>query len=227
MPRIVLHQWEISPFCGKVRRILRAKGLAFQVQDYPGITARKGQALTKAGKLPVLDYDGERIADSSRIAAFLEERHPEPPLVPRDARERALAHLIEDWADESLYWFEVRFRMADPVALGRAAELLCVGRPAVERAVFRVALRQMYRSKLDAQGLGRLSDGEAVRAFEAHLDALEALLEGHDFLVGSALSLADVAVVSQLAEIQRTSTLRHLVDGRARVARWIERMLQG
>jgi glutathione S-transferase len=227
MPEIVLHQWEISPFCGKVRRILHAKGLSFQVREYPGILARKGQGLTKAGKLPVMDYDGERIPDSSRIAAFLEERHPAPPLVPRDPRDRALAHLLEDWADESLYWFEVRFRMLDPEARKRAAELLCAGRPAVERAVFEVALGRMYRSKLDAQGLGRLSDAEAVRVFETHMDALEALLDGRDFLVGGAVSLADIAVASQLAEIQRTSPLRRLVDERLKVARWIERMPAG
>ena len=40
-PAIVLHQWAISPFCGKVRRILEHKGLPFEVVDYNGLRARK------------------------------------------------------------------------------------------------------------------------------------------------------------------------------------------
>ena len=41
-PAVVLHQWLISPFCGKVRRILEHKGLAFDVVDYNGLTPRSG-----------------------------------------------------------------------------------------------------------------------------------------------------------------------------------------
>src|SRR5262245_13801112 len=105
MPAIVLHQWSISPFCGKVRRILEHKGLAYEVIDYNGFKARKASTLSSVGKLPVLDYDGERIQDSSDIAAFLEAKHPDKPIFPTDPELRARAHFWEDWADESLYWF--------------------------------------------------------------------------------------------------------------------------
>ena len=71
MPTIVLHQWLISPFCGKVRRILEHKKLVYTTVEYNGFKARKAKDLTEVGKLPVIDYDGERIQDSSDIAAFL------------------------------------------------------------------------------------------------------------------------------------------------------------
>ena len=61
VPAIILHQWRISPFCGKVRRVLEHKRLAYDVVDYNGLRARKASGLSAAGKLPVLDYDGERI----------------------------------------------------------------------------------------------------------------------------------------------------------------------
>jgi glutathione S-transferase len=52
------------------------------------------------GTLPVLDLDGERIVDSTRIIATLEERWPEPALYPADLEERRRALELEDFFDE-------------------------------------------------------------------------------------------------------------------------------
>jgi len=128
MAAIVLHQWSISPFCGKVRRILEHKGLAYEIVNYNGFRARKASGLSSAGKLPVLDYDGERIQDSSDIAAFLEARHPEQPIFPADPELRARAHFWEDWADESLFWFEAHQRFMYREARLEAAKALTEGR---------------------------------------------------------------------------------------------------
>ena len=113
MPQLVLHQWEISPFCTKVRAILDHKGLPFEICNYNGLLARKAAALTPVGKLPVLDYDGERIGDSSTIASVLDERHPDPPLMPDDPAARVQARVWEDWGDESLYWYLMALRWSD------------------------------------------------------------------------------------------------------------------
>ena len=50
------------------RAILRHKGLPFRTVDYNGLKALRARKLWPVGKLPVIDYDGERIAGSSRIA---------------------------------------------------------------------------------------------------------------------------------------------------------------
>ncbi|HKE16326.1 MAG TPA: glutathione S-transferase family protein, partial [Kofleriaceae bacterium] len=136
MPDVVLHQWEISPFCRKVRKVLALKGVAYRTVEYNGLRARGAARLSPAGKLPVLDYDGERIQDSSAICDFLDGKHPSPALVPADPEARALAHVLEDWADESLYFVEVYLRFAIPEVLPTAIDLLCAGRPRWERAIF-------------------------------------------------------------------------------------------
>lgn len=221
---LILHQWNISPFCGKVRRVLRFKGLDFEVVDYNGLLARQVKRLTGPGKLPVLEDDGELIADSTAIADHLERRHPEPSLWPRADADRHLAHVFEDWADESLYWFEVYFRFADPVAAERAAEYLCQGRPAWEKRVLRIAATRMYRRKLDAQGIGRYPRAEVERRFFAHLDHLEGRLAQRHHLAGPTASIADLAVASQIAEVQRTATIGdRITAGRPALAAWLER----
>ncbi len=223
MPAIVLHQWAISPFCGKVRRILEHKKLAFEVENYNGLRARKAAGLTAVGKLPVLDYDGERVQDSSDIARFLEAKHPEPSIYPSDPALRARAHFWEDWADESLYWFEVYLRVKDDDARAKSVALLCEGRSGFERAMFGRVFKRMYDKKLAAQGLGRMERARVEEKFLAHVDALDTLLGQQAWLVGAARSIADIAVASQLAEISRTSHLAPDIAKRAQVAAWLAR----
>ena len=223
MPAIVLHQWAISPFCGKVRRILEHKGLAYTTVEYNGLRARKAKGLTDVGKLPVLDYDGERIQDSTDIANFLEARHPEPSLFPGDPQQRARAHFWEDWADESLYWFEIYLRFMYPEARARAVALLAEGRPSFERVLLGRVIKGMYAKKVAAQGLGRMPAKRVEEKFLAHVDSLETLLAKQRWLVGEARTLADIAVQAQLAEIARTSHLAGEIAKRPSVSEWLGR----
>ncbi len=36
MPNVVLHQWDMAPYCNKVRRMLRHTGVAYSVTNYNG-----------------------------------------------------------------------------------------------------------------------------------------------------------------------------------------------
>ena len=220
---LVLHQWEISPFCGKVRKVLRCKGLPFEVVNYNGLLARKAAGLSPVGKLPVLAYDGEMVQDSSVIADFLEKRHPQPPLFPMDRRDRARAHFWEDWADESLYWFEVYFRFNDEQALNRSVSLLCRGRPRYERFLFRWLGKRALRRSMHAQGIGRLDQGAVAARFKKHLSALATVLEDRRWLVGNDRSIADIAVAAQLDEMVRTSRFKDEILEFTAIRDWLER----
>jgi len=70
MANVVLHQWDISPYCRKVRKALRFKGIPYETVDYNGMRAPQAARLATSRKLPVLDWDGQRIADSSLICTF-------------------------------------------------------------------------------------------------------------------------------------------------------------
>jgi glutathione S-transferase len=223
MPEVVLHQWEMSPFCNKVRRCLAHKGIAYTVVDYNGLLARKAASLSDVGTLPVLDYDGERIGDSTKIALFLERKHPERPLFPSDAVALSRVRFWDDWASQSLYFHEIYFRMLDPVSLERALDLICKGRPRWERAILKAVFLRRYPKKLGQQGLGRLPRSEVERQFFSLLDGLETLLNEGPWLVGNEKTMADVAVAAQLDEIVRTSELAPRILERRKVADWLAR----
>src|SRR5262249_27849892 len=129
---------------------------------------------------------------------------PARSLLP-DPEALAMARLWEDWAGQSLYFYEVAFRMLDPEALEKALDLICEGRPTWERVMMKVAFKQRYPKKLAQQGLGRLSSEEVERRFVTHLEGIDTLVGKRAWLVGDAPSIADVSVVAQLDEMVRTS----------------------
>jgi glutathione S-transferase len=223
MADVVLHQWDISPFCRKVRKALRLKGIPHRVVDYNGMQAPQAARLSASGKLPVLDWDGQRVADSSLICEFLDKQVPAPPLYPVSRRDAALARLLEDWADESLYYFEIHFRAAYPSARQKTTELLCAGRPGWERHIVGPLFRRGLNRRLKAHGFGGWSNAQIESWFFGHLEDLAVWLDGREWLVGDTQSIADLAVSAQLEEILRTSTLASSMLEQPIVAAWLAR----
>ena len=79
-----------SLYCAKLRIVLRHKNLAWREIPPPGgYGSAAYKEVVPSGNLPAL-IDGDLlIADGEAIAEYLEERHPEPPLLPRDPASRA------------------------------------------------------------------------------------------------------------------------------------------
>ena len=222
---IVLHQWEASPFCRKVAHALRAKNLPFTTIDHNGLRGLRALRLSKVGKLPVLDVQGQRIQDSTRIARYLDEAFPEHPLYPTDSRERALVELWEDWSDEVLYWFEGHYRLTNPVALNHFIGMMCAGRPTWEQHVLKALLKVGGSISMKAQGIGRMSPETVHAEFLRHLDRIDLCLADTGWLVGKCRTMADIAVSSQLLEFVRTSPERHLVLDRPHLGAWARKLM--
>ncbi len=72
--------------------------------------------------------------------------------------------------------------------------------------------RALIRQRTRAQGVGRKPQAMVLDELDRHLEAIEELLAGADWLVGGRLTLADLAVASQLRAIDGA------VEGRARIA---------
>src|SRR5205807_2643806 len=90
------------------------------------IGGRRSVALRIAdrlGTVPGLAYDGQRVSTNHRIARFLDERHPEPPLLPADPERRAAVGEAERWANDTLQMDARRILTAavrrDPAAADR------------------------------------------------------------------------------------------------------------
>jgi glutathione S-transferase len=91
---LVLYDAARCPYCARVRIVLAEKGVevetvAIDLDDRPAWIYEKNPL----GKVPVLEDDGLCLPESAVIMEYLEERYPEPPLLPADAAARALARV--------------------------------------------------------------------------------------------------------------------------------------
>ena len=92
-----------SPFVRKVAVALACKGLDYESEIVvPGMQPPEFIEISPLNKVPVL-VDGDlTLPDSSVICEYLEEKYPEPPLLPGDISERAHARFLEEYADTAL-----------------------------------------------------------------------------------------------------------------------------
>ncbi|ENW93423.1 glutathione S-transferase family protein [Acinetobacter sp. NIPH 298] len=222
----VLHQWEISPFCQKVARMLRFKEIAFETVNYNGVLGAKVPMLSKVGKVPVLDINGQRIQDSTRIARYLDETYPDlPRLYPLDPIQKAYVELWEDWADELLYFYEIHFRVSDANALNHAVAISAEGRPKHEVILMKPLLKSALSFQLKMQGTGRMAKVDIEAEFIRHLERIELVLGATGWLVSDRKTVADIAVGSQLLEIIRTSKIwGPKINSYPNIAAWIKQI---
>ena len=99
--RVLYHLW-LSPDCRKVRVALLEKGLNFELRaEYIWERRDEFLALNPAGDVPVLvESDGSALSGSNAICEFLDEVHPDPPLIGRQALWRVEVRRLVHWFDE-------------------------------------------------------------------------------------------------------------------------------
>ncbi len=95
-----LYDNPVSPYAMKIRMILYEKGLDFEKKEvHTKAQAEELRKLNPRAEVPALVDGSAVIFDSKVIAEYLEETHPEPPLVPADPALRAQCRLLELAAD--------------------------------------------------------------------------------------------------------------------------------
>ncbi len=109
---MILYDHPLSSYAQKVKIALREKGVAFRLtlpDDFG--TGRRDTGFASAnprGEVPVLLPDGEPpIFESTVILEYVEERWPEPPLLPAGPPARARARVTEEVCDtqyEAVNW---------------------------------------------------------------------------------------------------------------------------
>jgi len=92
---ITLYDAPRCPYCARVRILVAEKGIELDVveidlSDRPDWLYEKNAT----GRVPVLEEDGRALPESSVIMEFLEERYPEPALLPPDPADRAYVRLL-------------------------------------------------------------------------------------------------------------------------------------
>lgn len=168
----------LSPYCRKVRLSLAEKKLDVElVEEKYWEQDADFMRRNPAGKVPVLKMDGLNMPESAAICEYIEEKHPEPPLLPKDAAGRYETRRLVSWFDDKFH-----------------------------REVTSKLLYERVNKKVMGQGYPDSSNVKAgARAIKFHLDYMAWLLDQRRWLAGDAMSLADFAAAAHLSALDYIS----------------------
>ena len=126
-----------------------------------------------AGKVPILKIDENIFTESSAICEYLEEKYPEPILIPKDVETRFEVRRLVSWFDDKFH-HEVTVNL----------------------------LYERVNRKIHGSGYPVSANVKAgAKAIKFHLDYLAWLLDNRRWLAGDAMSLADFAAAAHLSSL--------------------------
>ena len=168
----------LSPFCRKVRLSLAEKRIEVELveerywEQDPDFLRRN-----PAAKVPVLKMDGKMMAESAAICEYIEEKYPEPSLMPSDPDGRYEVRRLVSWFDDKFH-HEVTSKL----------------------------LYERVNKKVTGQGYPDSSNVKAgARAIKYHLDYMSWLLDHRRWLAGDVMTLADFAAAAHLSALDYIS----------------------
>ncbi len=180
-----IYDWRLAPNPRRVRMFLAEKGLDVPLEEVgdgmrlkPEFVARFDPHATT----PTLELDdGTCISEAMAICRYFEDLHPEPRLMGRDAKEKAIVEMWERRAYEgAMFAISEMLRNTHPAFAQR-------GLPGTAEPIEQVA-------SMVERGRGRL------RRFSASAD--EQLAENR-FMAGDAFSVADITAFCALDMLGR------------------------
>ena len=190
---MLLLQFSTSHYCRKARLALGYKGISYQTENLtPGLHILNVKPLTGLTTLPVLlpqiVGQPQTIADSTEIFKFLESYQPEPALFLPNSEQQTQAATLEDWLDESIgtatRFVYYQFRASE----GKAID------PSLFSQIVIKVVRQQY-------GINDTTVELAKKRLANALSLLSMYWQKGDYLVGSRLSIADIAAAALLSPL--------------------------
>ncbi|MEE4249227.1 MAG: glutathione S-transferase family protein [Alcanivoracaceae bacterium] len=165
----------LSPFVRKTRIFMQEKDIPFEaIHIDPNSPPADFEKLNPLKRIPVLQHGERVLADSAVICRYLESLFPQTPLYPTDP-----------WDQARCTWFE---KFAD-YELGVSCTF------------------SVFRNRVIMPLIGRPCDEDKVqKALNSTIPPLFAYLDkelaGKQFLLGEQMTIADIALASQMVNLR-------------------------
>lgn len=185
-----------STYTRTARLALEEKGAPYKLEE---VDIMQGAAQTPAhlarhpfGKVPAFSHDGLDLYETVAISRYIDEAFAGPKLQPADAKARARMQQIIAINDSYAY-------------------------PSIIQKVLIQRIQPMLGSTADEKVIA-----EAMPMVEKSIAALDGLAEGGGYLVGGALSLADLHLAPVIDYFSNTPEGKKVLPGAKRLSAWWE-----
>jgi glutathione S-transferase len=210
MPELILHQYELSPFSEKARRIFALKQLPHRRVRAPAVMPKPDLVALTGGyrKIPVLQIGNHVYCDTALIARVLEGLAPSPTLYPTP-----VAEMVAEWADSALFETAVVVGMR-PTRFDELMKLL-------QQDELAKMLEDRKAMRTDARKSGPPVKAAAGQ-LAVYLARLESALTSEAFLLGKAPSIADFSAYHLLWFLEKLAP--EPLAGFGAVRTWMDRI---
>ena len=199
-----------SPYCWRTRMALAHKGLSAELIPWC-FTEKSAIASHRSDKVPVL-IDGETsVADSWKIANYLEDAYPDRPSLFGGEGGRAMGRMINWWGDIAIVGGLFPFIGAD-----------IHGHLKPEDAVYFRQTREARIGKTLEEAVQ--TRDKAIEGFRRSLDPMRLTLKTQAYLGGDAPNYADYIVFGGFQWARATSPFKLLAENDLIYA-WREKLL--
>ena len=211
---LILHHYDGSPFSEKLRLIFGFKGLAWRSVKIPVILPKPDVVALTGGyrKTPIAQVGADVYCDTALIARLIEQRTPTPTLYPAGA---ALAPLLAQWADSTLFWTVIPYSLqpAGAAHIFKGVPPEVVKGFAADRAPF-------------TAGMKRQTAADATANLANYLAVLDAqLADGRPWLMGPEASIADFSVAHCAWYVRRAGPMADVFIAYTHFSAWLHRVL--
>ncbi|MCI4677974.1 glutathione S-transferase family protein [Rhodoblastus acidophilus] len=176
-----------SPFVMKAMILLQMAGLDYAAKPDAPFNAPKG-------KLPYIEDDGEKIADSTFIRFHIEKKYGfdyDSGLIPE---QKATGWALEKLCEDHLYWLVLIDRWLDDENFAKGPAHFFDTAPALLRPFLRNMVRGKIRKAAHSQGLFRHNAEERRELARRGVGACAALLGDKPYLFGDRPHGADATL---------------------------------
>jgi glutathione S-transferase len=212
----VLYATPASHPCAAAERALQLKDIDYRrVDQIPVLHRLLQRARFGVRTVPgVVFADGARVGGSRAIMRALDERAPEPPLLPADAGLRTRVERAEQWGDQVLQPIARRVSLTTLArAPGAAASYVEDARLPLPATLTRLTAPVIPRL---SRRVNRIADADVradLVALPAHLARIDAWID--DGTLGAPdVSVADIQIGASLRLLLTLEDVAPLVDGR-------------
>jgi glutathione S-transferase len=205
---VIFHEYALSPFSEKMRRIFSYKTIPYRSVDQPMWMPKPHLTPLTGGyrRIPVMQVGADVYCDTALMVRKLDAWYPDRPVVPSGLE--APVHAIEQWADKQL------FMACVPLVFTSLADML----PAEL-----IEDRKKMRPDLDMAALVR-GVPYCVSVLDASMARLDATLAKQPYLLGDAFTAADAAVYHCLWFVRNAEPGAKSLARHAALGAWMQRV---
>jgi glutathione S-transferase len=191
-----LYSYEHSVYSWIARLALAEKGISyelFEVDPFDANPAQELLSINPLNRVPALSHGRFELYETASITRYIDEAFNGSVLQPQLPGQRAKQNQIIGVLDSDAYW------------------------PFVRQVFVHSVYNPMFSEPISPEELkAGLNRSEPVLA------ALEALVEGQQFLAGKEFSLADIHAFPMLAYLQAGEEGRELTNGFGKLSSWYD-----